>query len=94
MHIWRSTIKSEISTIATAHIMTVESHSGTIEHTYDKINQSHTQNVRQSSWDQLRDTTRSKVLIWVKHFQNESMVEIYSKNLARAIGKVLCMKFS
>ena len=27
-------------------------------------------------------------------FQNELMVEIYSKSLVRAIGKVLLMKFS
>ena len=32
--------------------------------------------------------------IWVNNFQIESMVEIYSKCLIRAIGKVLLMKFS
>ena len=30
----------------------------------------------------------------VNIFQNELMVEIYSKSLVRAIGKVLHMKFS
>ena len=40
-----------------------------------------------------RDTTRSTVVIWVKKNQNELMVEIYSKGLVRAIGKVLRMKF-
>ena len=34
------------------------------------------------------------VVIWVKKNQNELMVEIYSKRLVRAIGKVLCMTFS
>ena len=29
------------------------------------------------------------MVIWVKHFQTELMVEIYSKSLVRAIGKVL-----
>ena len=29
-----------------------------------------------------------------KIFQNELMVEIYFKSLVKAIGKVLCMKFS
>ena len=28
------------------------------------------------------------------NFQNELMFEIYSKSLVRAIGKVLCMKFT
>ena len=32
--------------------------------------------------------------IWVKIFQTESMVEIYSKSLVKAIGKVLLMKLS
>ena len=32
--------------------------------------------------------------IWVKIFQTEVMVEIFSKSLVRAIGKVLPMKFS
>ena len=41
-----------------------------------------------------RDTTRSKVVIRVNYFQTELMVEIHSKSLARAIGKVLCMTFS
>ena len=40
------------------------------------------------------DPTRSIVVIWVKNFQTEIMVEIYSKRLVRAIGKVLHMKFS
>ena len=44
--------------------------------------------------DTTRDTTRSIVVIQVNNFQNELMVEIYSKNLVRAIGKVLLMKFS
>ena len=38
--------------------------------------------------------TQHVVVIWVKDFLNELMVEIYSKNLVRAIGKVLLMKFS
>ena len=43
----------------------------------------------------LRDTTRSTVVIWVKDVQNDGlMMEIYSKSLVRAIGKVLCMKLS
>ena len=29
-----------------------------------------------------------------KKFQNELVVEIYSKSLVRAIGNVLCIKFS
>ena len=37
---------------------------------------------------------RSTVFIQVKIYQNELMVEIYSKSLLRAIGKVLLMKFS
>ena len=39
-------------------------------------------------------TTRSIVVIWVKHVQTELMSEIYSKSPVRAIGKVLLMKFS
>ena len=35
-----------------------------------------------------RDTTHSTVAIWVKKDQNELMVEIYSKSLVRAIGRV------
>ena len=34
------------------------------------------------------------MVIRVKIFQTEEMVEIYSKSLVRAIGKVLLMKFS
>ena len=41
-----------------------------------------------------RDTTRSTVVIWVKNKSNVLMVEIYSKSLPRAIGKVLRMKLS
>ena len=37
---------------------------------------------------------RSIVVIWFKVFQTELMVEIYSKSLVRAIGKVLLIKFS
>ena len=40
------------------------------------------------------DPTRSIVVIWVKYLQTELMVEIYSKSLVRAIGKVLLVKFS
>ena len=40
-----------------------------------------------------RDITCSIVVIRVNIFQNELMVEIYSKSLIRAIGKVLLMKF-
>ena len=32
--------------------------------------------------------------LWVKTFQTELMVEIYSKSLVRAIGKVLLMKLN
>ena len=32
--------------------------------------------------------------IWVNKFQNELKVEIYSKGLGRAIGKVVCISFS
>ena len=43
----------------------------------------------------LSDPTRSTVVIKVNFFfQTELMVEIYSKNLVRAIGKVLLIKFS
>ena len=42
----------------------------------------------------LFNTTRSTVVIRVKHFQNELMVEIYSKSLVRVISKVLRMKCS
>ena len=34
------------------------------------------------------------VVIWIKVFQTELMVKMYSKSLVRAIGKVLLMKFS
>ena len=34
------------------------------------------------------------MVIRVKRFQNELMVEIYFKGLVRAIGKVLCMIFN
>ena len=34
------------------------------------------------------------MVIWVTQFQNELMVEIYSKSLDRTIGKVLLIKFS
>ena len=40
------------------------------------------------------EPTRSIVVIWVINFQTELVVEIYSKSLVRAIGKVLLMKFS
>ena len=42
----------------------------------------------------MRDPTRSIVVKWVNFFQTELMVEVYSKCLVRAIGKVLFMKFS
>ena len=29
------------------------------------------------------------MVIWVKHFQTEVMLEIFSKRLVRAVGKVL-----
>ena len=38
--------------------------------------------------------SRSIVVIQVKNFLNELMVEIFSKSLVRAIGKVLRMKIS
>ena len=41
-----------------------------------------------------RDITCRTVVIWVKHFQIEFMVEIYSKSVVRAIGKVFCMKLT
>ena len=50
--------------------------------------------LRRSGIKALSDTTRSTVVIQVKHFRNELMVEIYSQSLVRAIGKVLDMKFS
>ena len=34
------------------------------------------------------------MVIWVKKIQTEIMVEVYSKSVVRAIGKVLLMKFS
>ena len=34
------------------------------------------------------------MVIWVKILQTELMVEIYSKSLVRAIGKVFLMKLS
>ena len=37
--------------------------------------------------------TRSTLVIQVNNFQNKLVVEIYSKSLARAIGKVLRIKF-
>ena len=40
------------------------------------------------------DPTRSILVIWVKYFQTESMVEICSKSLVRAIGEVLLVEFS
>ena len=43
---------------------------------------------------QAREPTRSIVVISVKHFQTELMVEISSKILVRAIGKVLLMKLA
>ena len=33
------------------------------------------------------------MVLWVIFFQTELMVEIYSKSLVRAIGKVLLTKF-
>ena len=40
------------------------------------------------------EPTRSIVIIQVKTFKTELMVDIYSKSLVRAIGIVLLMKFS
>ena len=37
---------------------------------------------------------RSIVVIWIKKLQTELMVEIYSKSLVRAIGKIFHMKLS
>ena len=34
------------------------------------------------------------MIIWVKILQTELMVEIYSKSLVRAIGKVFLMKLN
>ena len=42
----------------------------------------------------VRDQTHSIVAIQDNIFQNEIMVEIYSKSLVRDIGKVLLMRFS
>ena len=42
----------------------------------------------------LREPTHIIVVIWVQNVQTELMVEIYSKSLVRAIGKVLLMKLS
>ena len=42
----------------------------------------------------LSDPTRSIVVIWVKNIQTESMAEIYSNSLVRAIGKVFLVKLS
>ena len=42
----------------------------------------------------IKGTQHSIVVIWVNIFQNELTVEIDSKCLVRAIGKVLLMKFS
>ena len=46
-----------------------------------------------SNNDQLKGHN-SIVVIWVKIFQNEWMVEIYSKSSVGAIGKVLHIKFN
>ena len=43
---------------------------------------------------QLREPTRSIVVIWVKDSQIESMAEIYSKSPVRAIGTVVLMRIS
>ena len=40
------------------------------------------------------NTTHSTEVIWVETFQNEVMVEICSKSLVRAIGKLLRMSLS
>ena len=42
----------------------------------------------------LKGHNKQLVVIWVRFFQNELMVDIYSKSLVAAIGKVLLMKFS
>ena len=42
----------------------------------------------------VKGTPRSIVVIWAHISLNELMVEIYSKSLVRAFGKVLCMQFS
>ena len=39
-----------------------------------------------------REPTSILMVIWVKNVQIECMVEIYSRSLVRAIGKVLLMK--
>ena len=41
-----------------------------------------------------REPTNSIVVIWVKFFQSDLMVEICCKSLVRAVGKVLFIKFS
>ena len=40
------------------------------------------------------EPTHSIVVIWVKNFQTELVMEIYFKSLVRAIGEVLLMKLS
>ena len=42
----------------------------------------------------LSDPTHSIVVIWIKLFQTELMVEINSKSLVRAIGKILLVNLS
>ena len=42
----------------------------------------------------LSDPTRSLVVMWVNFLKTELMVEICSKSLVRAIGKVLLIQFS
>ena len=44
--------------------------------------------------DLKREPTRSIVVIWVNNLQTELMVEIYSKSLVRAMGKIFHMKLS
>ena len=51
------------------------------------------QKTRPNNQKDLSDPTLGIVVIWVKTVQAELMVEIYSKSLVRAIGKVLIMKF-
>ena len=41
----------------------------------------------------LSHSTGHIVGIWVKFVQTELMVEIYDKNLVRAIGQIILMKF-
>ena len=45
-------------------------------------------------FNNLSDPTRSIVVIWVNFFQAELMVEICSKSLVEAFGKVLLLRFS